>query len=366
MNTLKVEGQNYNSFENDDSIFETHAKMQYNISDSTSITDTLLLQSDILNVIQNSFCFWGHQVNQSKRESNLTPQRTNHTTTSLTQKFDHSPILPEVCGNDKNKEMSIDLKNSNDDNYQQVFNLFDDLKKNNINRKKTSSEFWSFTSDPSKQIPLIDRPSSASTIDSAANDRQTKDEVKYSGVIHKSDKPQKVVEANALNNIKQEITKFGRRFDVVKKTIFRKVKKHLSQQFKAFYDFSKRRRSSKLDYNAEIFGQAHKFAQTLFGDDWSAGLGLVLVAMIDVKAKYKHSSDEFSHTRAKLLKLIKWFNLPLMEEIIQNREYARLVVHWLSDSQFWENIVESKSDVVAVQRYREQIEVLKAQCWQAS
>jgi hypothetical protein len=103
----------------------------------------------------------------------------------------------------------------------------------------------------------------------------------------------------------KRIGKFSKRFDVVKKTIFRNVKKHIAQEFKRFYDYTKRRRSSKIDYNSEIFNNAKKFVFIEFGQNAPEGLDIILVAIVDIKGKYRHRNSQYETMRIKLFRLIK-------------------------------------------------------------
>jgi hypothetical protein len=177
----------------------------------------------------------------------------------------NSKFSSDTPGNRRESESGIHLKLSNDSHYEMISVPSVKHNEKEINHNKKNEVITSLKEFAQINQTICDQSRPNKHTNGSTSNSNYAESKLYSK--SKLDKPQKVVEANAPNNIKQEITKFGRRFDVVKKTIFRKVKKHLSQQFKAFYDFSKRRRSSKLDYNAEIFGQAHKFAQTLFGDD---------------------------------------------------------------------------------------------------
>lgn len=153
--------------------------------------------------------------------------------------------------------------------------------------------------------------------------------------------------------------KFSKRFDVVKKTIFRKVKKYYATDFKRFYDYTKRKRRIGYDYNAEIFTQAQRYVNSKFGDTGMENLSLVLVAMIDVKQKYNHSWPAFTEMRDKLNRLIKSFNLVLLESILKNPHYAFLALHCLNNQNFCSRILDAKEDPSLVERYHAQIQAYR-------
>mgnify|MGYP006289381357 CR=1 FL=1 len=55
------------------------------------------------------------------------------------------------------------------------------------------------------------------------------------------------------NNMSSHMNKFSLRQDVINKTIFRKIKKFYKKDFKAFFDYTKRRRQSIDEQSNNVF-----------------------------------------------------------------------------------------------------------------
>lgn len=163
------------------------------------------------------------------------------------------------------------------------------------------------------------------------------------------------MDGEPLENTPLDLGKFSSRFDVIKKTIFRKVKKYFYTDFKLFFDFTKRQRRRDHDYNNEIFMQARRYVNQKFQGRAPEGLEWVIVAMVDVKKKYTHSDPQFAAMRQKLLNLVKVFNLTLLDDIMEWMSYRYLVYYCLNNADFVRDLIDSKLDPVVRQRYVHQI-----------
>lgn len=170
-----------------------------------------------------------------------------------------------------------------------------------------------------------------------------------------SNKPYYNVENASPVLVTSQTNKFSRRYDVIKKTIFRKIKKHFTSEFKGYYDYTRRHRRKGMDLNQIMFKKASEFINHHFGPNVSEDVSLILVAMIDVKSKYTHPSPIFNLARKKLLKLIKCFNLFLMEQMMEIEPYKFLVKSCLQDPEFVSEIINNKEDPEVARRYEQQI-----------
>lgn len=156
-------------------------------------------------------------------------------------------------------------------------------------------------------------------------------------------------------------TNFNVRLDVVRKTIFRAMKKFYLTKFKEFYDFTQRKRKSSDDHCQEVLRQAESFARKELGDKFMEDISVFLVSLIDTKQKYSDCSDKYPQLGTQINSLLRSFNTKKAKSLLKFKEFATLVLHFLNNSANTEELLSDKEEE-CVQTYKSQIELLKQQC----
>lgn len=148
------------------------------------------------------------------------------------------------------------------------------------------------------------------------------------------------------------------RLDVIKKTIFRKLKAYCSKEFKSFYNFIAAKRKRNVPQN-KIFIEADRYLTYKYGISETGHPNMALVALVDIKKNYVNSNPAFAPLRFKLRKLIKCFNLNLMEDVLEIKDFSRLVILCLYDQKFLNYLLGGK-DPKLQEKYMQQIGQLRS------
>lgn len=162
-----------------------------------------------------------------------------------------------------------------------------------------------------------------------------------------------------LTSKKKNAKNMSLRMDVIKKTIFRSFKQYLRNEFKAFYDFTKFRRGSKIPHQI-IFEQAEKFVTTKLGSTDSNNIAMYLVAIVDTKRKFKHSNSNYVSISKKMNSLLRKFNNTKAETLLRLKEFCQLFKYFLSIPVY--QISRNKEDQRVLDAYQIQIDCLREQC----
>lgn len=147
--------------------------------------------------------------------------------------------------------------------------------------------------------------------------------------------------------------KYSLRLDVVKKTIFRSLKKYYNNAWKTHCDKS-------IKDSAEIFKEAHKFITKTFGADDQGEMHLFFVALIDNKKRYTHEDPRYEQLRAQIASMLSCFNKNKIDALLKFPEFSKLVVYFLS--QPISETFKDRDDPAVLKIYSSQMEDLKLQC----
>ena len=128
-----------------------------------------------------------------------------------------------------------------------------------------------------------------------------------------------------------ETSKFAKRLDVVKKTIFRSFKKFLSTKFRAHYNFIARVRRKHFNPSFTVFAEAKKFIIENFNIMNPEKYAIILVALIDSKKKFVHEDPFFAEIRFQVLDLLKYFNLEKLDRMLAIKEFSFFLAYFLNE-----------------------------------
>ena len=166
-----------------------------------------------------------------------------------------------------------------------------------------------------------------------------------------------------------EGNKFSKRLDVVKKTIFRKLKKHLIQNFNEFRAQVKRKAKTR-ESTADILEIVRSYITKNFRFTPTDQHCKSLIALIDVKCKYFKSDlkledrHQWVSLRTQLAKLIRSFNRNICDEVLDNSPISKIIYSGLWQKQFTTSLLKRTTDNELRERYSQQLELLKARCKQ--
>lgn len=147
--------------------------------------------------------------------------------------------------------------------------------------------------------------------------------------------------------------RYSIRLDVVKKTIFRHLKRFYTSQWK---DHCNR----TINDSDEMFEEAKRYTTNTFQDSGSDSIHLYLVAIIDNKKKFTHPEEKYEQLRTQISSMLSNFNKNKIDALLKLPEFSTLVLHFLSQS--LEEIFKDRDDPEVLKIYQGQIEDLKQQC----
>lgn len=164
---------------------------------------------------------------------------------------------------------------------------------------------------------------------------------------------------NSENSIEAEQPKPRLRLDIVKKTIFRFVKKYYMDSFKAFYDYKLERKFCK---GSEILEKAKVFVNQNIG--WGAGndTHVFMVALIDINNKYAEPDPKYPQLATHFGSLIRAYNNDRAKTLLSTREFANLVIHVLENETAVQQLLDQKEGDYTKRVYLRQIEMIKKMC----
>ena len=152
---------------------------------------------------------------------------------------------------------------------------------------------------------------------------------------------------------KEKPKKYSVRLDVVKKTIFRGLKKYYTNEWKLHCD-------KTIKDSVEVFQEAQRFITKMFGTRQDGNMHLYLVALIDNKKKFSHPEAKYDELRAQIASMLSCFNKNKIDKLLQEKEFSLLVHHFLS--QPVGEIFKDRDDPEVLRIYQSQMEELKGQC----
>lgn len=159
----------------------------------------------------------------------------------------------------------------------------------------------------------------------------------------------------------QKPANFNVRLDVVRKTIFRAMKKYYVNEFKSFFDYTQRKRKPTVDHCQEVIEQARKYLSSSFVDTQYDDMYLFLVALIDTKQKYLESNSKFPQLGTQINGLLRSFNTKKAKGLMKFKEFSMLLLNFLNKEENIAELLKDKSEQECKQTYITQIELLKEQ-----
>lgn len=222
----------------------------------------------------------------------------------------------------------------------------------------------------SSLIPKLEKSVSASSSNqSSGAGEEEKGVMQSDGETVSANKISKIKEVNSmkvgeLNNIQSEPDhvsadgkdkpkKYSLRLDVVKKTIFRCLKKF-------YYTVWKNHCQRNIKDSQEVFEEAQKFTAKIFSGEESSEMILFLVALIDNKKRYTHENSRYVELRTQISSMLSCFNKNKIDALLKLPEFSKLVLYFLN--QPIDEIFKDRSDPEVVKVYSAQINELKLQC----
>lgn len=153
---------------------------------------------------------------------------------------------------------------------------------------------------------------------------------------------------------------FNVRLDVVRKTIFRAMKKFYVQDFKSFFDFTQRKRKLNPNFGQEIFEKAKEYASKTFGVENCTDAAYFIVALIDTKQKYLQSDNKFTDLGNQINSLLRSFNTKKSKALLKYKQFSVLILYFLNNQENIDELMLNK-DKECQNTYQTQIDILKGQ-----
>lgn len=169
-----------------------------------------------------------------------------------------------------------------------------------------------------------------------------------------SQKVQEVIDLQPKNS------GFNVRLDVVRKTIFRAMKKYYVTDFKNFFDYTQRKRKLDPEYEQEIFKQAEKYSAGILNNEDASLTANFIVALLDTKQKYLQTKGSFPELGNQINGLLRSFNTKKSKALLRYRQFAMLVLHFLNQNENIQELLKDKEQECR-STYLSQIELLREQ-----
>ena len=146
------------------------------------------------------------------------------------------------------------------------------------------------------------------------------------------------------------------RGDVIKKTILRACKQYYRNLFKTHFILSCRRKWGEKDIE-EGFKVGKQLFTQFTGVDGDSHSGMILVALVDTKQRFKHPSSSFTSFRGLVKDSLRKFTKDKLSQLLWNPEFRCLLQNFLKLP--LSQISRNKHQPEVLNAYRKEITSLK-------
>lgn len=147
--------------------------------------------------------------------------------------------------------------------------------------------------------------------------------------------------------------KYSIRLDVVKKTIFRCLKKFYNSEWKKHW-------MKPVKDSDVVLEEAEKYITKTFSGAKTGDMPLFLIAMVDNKKKFLNENKRYCQLRDQISSMMTSFNKNKIDALMKHQSFSNLVRYFLS--QPIEVILADKKDPEITKIYTGQIDEIKQSC----
>ena len=120
-------------------------------------------------------------------------------------------------------------------------------------------------------------------------------------------------------------TNLNGRIDVVRKSIFRSMKKYYYNEFKSFFDFTQKKRKYTPQYVPDVRSNMRKYISEVFGRENIDEMYPYILALIDNKQRFWERNSIESETNYHVNSLLLSYNEKKFRKLIDQKGFSKML-----------------------------------------
>ena len=149
------------------------------------------------------------------------------------------------------------------------------------------------------------------------------------------------------------------RIDVVRKSIFRSMKKYYFDGFKDYFDFTLKKTKSQPDYIQKVESNLKRYISIIFESEDSEAIFPYIISLIDSREKFIDKNSQIFETHYHINSLLRSYNAKKAQSLLDQKGFSMILDHFLSKDDNVEKILNEKNDENCKSMYASQITSLK-------
>ena len=158
---------------------------------------------------------------------------------------------------------------------------------------------------------------------------------------------------------REKVKNFNRRIDVVRKSILRSMKKFYFNDFKSYFDFTKKNRKYTPENIQRIRNNLRNYIIEKFGQENIDEMYPYILSLIDNKLKFWQRGTIESEINFYVNSILRSYNQKKYEILSKESGFSKMVNHFLNQDQNVHSIVDGKLDPELKDIYTAQIAYIK-------
>ena len=132
------------------------------------------------------------------------------------------------------------------------------------------------------------------------------------------------------------------RIDVVRKSIFRSMKKYYFNGFKSYFDFTLKKTKSQPDYIQKVKTNLKRYISIIFENEDSEALFPYIISLIDSREKFIDKNSQLSEIHYHINSLLRSYNAKKAQSLLDQKGFSAILSYFLSKDENVEEILNIK------------------------
>lgn len=150
------------------------------------------------------------------------------------------------------------------------------------------------------------------------------------------------------------------RLDIVRKTIFRNMKKFYSSAIKKIYDYT-RKKLSQRELSEQVYAHSREYVLRNFKSVDVEKMTSVLITLIDTKQKFIDRCNGSQNLHSQIRGLLRSFNIAKAKQLCNVLEFSILVTKYLDRDSSLDEILADRIDTTLRSTYMSVITEIREQ-----
>jgi hypothetical protein len=159
------------------------------------------------------------------------------------------------------------------------------------------------------------------------------------------------------NDKKSKTVNFTLRLDVVRKSIFRAMKKYYVNDFKKSFNFTQRKKKDSNIFNKELVEEAQKYLDGKWPENPLDSLCYYLIALIDTKQKYVPDYEAYPSVCSNINSMLRSFNTKKAKNLFAQKEFSYLLLNYFKTENI-QQLLDERKDAESRAIYQAEVKAM--------